>query len=113
MPPELVIEQPYDQTADLWSLGVVLYELFHGEPPFYTNNIVSLVKLIVHENVKWPPKMRPVPLLPSFTILLPHVCNSRPPAPFLSSPPGIFRLIHPRPFARGHGPRTFVLKGFS
>jgi len=43
MAPELVQEQPYDHTVDLWSLGVILYELFRGEPPFYTNNIIALV----------------------------------------------------------------------
>jgi len=47
MAPELVQEQPYDHTVDLWSLGVILYELFRGEPPFYTNNIIALVGLIV------------------------------------------------------------------
>merc|ERR1711917_121087 len=30
MAPELVQEKPYDHTADLWSLGCILYELFHG-----------------------------------------------------------------------------------
>lgn len=30
-----------------WSLGVILFELVAGQPPFYTNSIVSLVKLIV------------------------------------------------------------------
>ena len=27
MAPELVKEQPYDHTVDLWSLGVILFEL--------------------------------------------------------------------------------------
>lgn len=39
MAPELVQEQPYNHTVDLWSLGVILYELFVGQPPFYTNSI--------------------------------------------------------------------------
>ena len=28
MAPELVKEKPYDHTVDLWSLGVILFELY-------------------------------------------------------------------------------------
>lgn len=54
MAPELVQELPYNHTVDLWSLGVILYELFTGVPPFYTNNIYSLINLIVKDPVKFP-----------------------------------------------------------
>ncbi|KAG7259576.1 hypothetical protein CRUP_027270 [Coryphaenoides rupestris] len=54
MSPELVEEKPYDHTADLWSLGCILYELHTGAPPFYTNSIFQLVQLIVRDPVKWP-----------------------------------------------------------
>mmetsp|Transcript_6986 Transcript_6986/g.13611 ORF Transcript_6986/g.13611 Transcript_6986/m.13611 type:complete len:368 (+) Transcript_6986:297-1400(+) len=57
MSPELVKELPYDHTSDLWSLGVILYELYKGEPPFYTTSIYSLINLIVKEPVKWPQDM--------------------------------------------------------
>ena len=54
MSPELVKEQPYDATSDLWSLGVILYELYIGQPPFYTNSIYSLINQIVKDSVKYP-----------------------------------------------------------
>ncbi|XP_042580008.1 serine/threonine-protein kinase 36 isoform X2 [Cyprinus carpio] len=57
MSPELVEEKPYDHSADLWSLGCILYELHTGAPPFYTNSIFQLVQLIVRDPVKWPENM--------------------------------------------------------
>ncbi|KAL4423876.1 hypothetical protein ABPG75_001177 [Micractinium tetrahymenae] len=60
MAPELVQEQPYNHTVDLWSLGIILYELFVGQPPFYTTSIYTLIKQIVREPVKYPDNMSPL-----------------------------------------------------
>lgn len=57
MAPEVVQEMPYNHTADLWSLGVIIFELFVGQPPFYTNSIYALIQLIVKEPVKYPENM--------------------------------------------------------
>ncbi|XP_059667382.1 serine/threonine-protein kinase TIO [Cornus florida] len=59
MAPELVREQPYNHTADLWSLGVILYELFVGQPPFYTNSVYALIRHIIKDPVKFPDNMSP------------------------------------------------------
>lgn len=59
MAPELVQEQPYNHTADLWSLGCILYELYYGQPPFYTNNIYTLIQQIVRDPVKFPEPISP------------------------------------------------------
>ncbi|PNX95177.1 serine/threonine protein kinase TIO-like protein, partial [Trifolium pratense] len=59
MAPELVREQPYNHTVDLWSLGVILYELFVGQPPFYTNSVYALIRHIVKDPVKYPEHMTP------------------------------------------------------
>lgn len=59
MAPELVQELPYNHTVDLWSLGVIIYELFVGTPPFYTNSIYTLIHLIVKDPVKFPDNMSP------------------------------------------------------
>ena len=36
-----------------------MYELFVGKPPFFTNNLVSLIKLITREKVKYTDDMSP------------------------------------------------------
>ncbi|KAJ8607177.1 hypothetical protein CTAYLR_007330 [Chrysophaeum taylorii] len=54
MAPELVKEQPYDHTVDLWSLGVIVFELLVGQPPFYTNSIYALITHIVRDPVVFP-----------------------------------------------------------
>ncbi|CAH8538316.1 unnamed protein product [Schistosoma curassoni] len=60
MAPEIIEEKPYDHTADLWALGCILYELFVGTPPFYTNSIFQLVKMITKTSIQWPPDMSSV-----------------------------------------------------
>ncbi|KAH8356565.1 hypothetical protein KR200_003299 [Drosophila serrata] len=54
MAPELLAEQPYDHHADMWSLGCIAYESMAGQPPFCASSILHLVKMIKHEDVKWP-----------------------------------------------------------
>ncbi|XP_060664598.1 serine/threonine-protein kinase fused [Drosophila nasuta] len=54
MAPELLAEQPYDHQADLWSLGCIAYESMASQPPFSATSILHLVKLIKHEEVKYP-----------------------------------------------------------
>ncbi|XP_071528363.1 serine/threonine-protein kinase fused [Panulirus ornatus] len=54
MAPELIEEKPYDHTADLWSLGCILFELLTGKPPFCTTSIVQLIKMVRTEPVSWP-----------------------------------------------------------
>ena len=36
--PEILKEQPYDQSIDIWSLGILLYEILHGYSPFRVSN---------------------------------------------------------------------------
>ena len=54
MAPELIEEKPYDHTADIWSLGCIIYELLVGAPPFSTNSLFQLIKKIRYESVVWP-----------------------------------------------------------
>lgn len=57
MAPELLREFPYNQKADLWSMGVILYELYVGQPPFYTNSFPTLMDKIKNQDIKYPDSM--------------------------------------------------------
>jgi serine/threonine-protein kinase ULK/ATG1 len=42
MAPEVLQALPYNEKADLWSMGTILFELLVGSPPFSGRNIVDL-----------------------------------------------------------------------
>lgn len=46
MAPEILEQLPYNKSCDLWSIGVVLYILLSGTPPFYDeDNFVLFEKI--------------------------------------------------------------------
>jgi serine/threonine-protein kinase ULK/ATG1 len=56
MAPEILRYEKYDATADLWSVGAVLYEMSVGRPPFRAQNHIELLKRIEHarDAIKFP-----------------------------------------------------------
>jgi len=44
--PEIISGQPYGKSVDIWSLGVIIYILLCGYPPFYSGNQTQLFKMI-------------------------------------------------------------------
>jgi len=51
MSPEILNHQQYNSKSDLWSLGVILYELITGTPPFIAKNIKNLVHQVNTEKI--------------------------------------------------------------
>lgn len=45
--PELVENRAYNEKTDIWSLGVLLYELCALQPPFRAGTLMELAKLVV------------------------------------------------------------------
>lgn len=59
MSPEQVVGQEVDGRADIFSLGVVLYEMLTGRPPFTGDNISAIMFRILNEMPTAPCTLKP------------------------------------------------------
>lgn len=59
MAPEMINGSQATYASDLWSLGVLLYQMLVGQPPFGSKNIPTVLYQVTHANPE------PIPGLPS------------------------------------------------
>ena len=59
LPPEMVAQIGHDETADIWCIGVLLFELVTGNTPFEGNDVETVASNIISLNITWPPKIDP------------------------------------------------------
>jgi len=57
--PEMVNNEPHDFTVDIWAIGVLLYELLVGQPPFVAANQAKAMQRIMKVDLKVPPSIAP------------------------------------------------------
>ncbi|KAL9102649.1 MAG: hypothetical protein Q9163_002235 [Psora crenata] len=73
--PELLLGQGYDKTVDWWTLGVLLYEMLTGLPPYYDENTNEMYRKILSEPLHFPgPEIVP----PAAKDLLTQLLDRRP-----------------------------------
>lgn len=51
MAPEVLTQKPYDGRADIFSLGLVFYEMLGGAQPFQTDSFIATVARVLHEEI--------------------------------------------------------------
>ena len=58
--PELLLGQGYSKVVDWWTLGILIFEMLTGLPPFYDENTNEMYKRILTEELKLPDYISPV-----------------------------------------------------
>ena len=55
--PEMLLKKGYDTRVDIWAIGVLIFELMVGRPPFKSDGQHSMEDNIVHGRINWPSSM--------------------------------------------------------
>jgi hypothetical protein len=75
MSPEQASGQASDQRADIWSFGVVLYEMLTGQPLFSGESVPHILAGVLRSEPDW--DCLPETVSPRLTLLLEHCLNKR------------------------------------
>ena len=94
--PELLLGQGYTKAVDWWTLGVLLYEMLTGLPPFYSEDVNEMYRKILQDPLRFGDEVSP-DARHLLTLLL-----NRDPAQRLGSGPNGAADIKAHPFFAKH-----------
>ncbi|PVD18659.1 hypothetical protein C0Q70_21209 [Pomacea canaliculata] len=52
--PEIILSKGHNKAVDWWSLGVLIFEMLVGYPPFYADNPFGIYEKILAGKIEWP-----------------------------------------------------------
>lgn len=52
--PEIILSKGYNKAVDWWALGILIYEMAAGYPPFYAEQPIQIYEKIVVGKVRFP-----------------------------------------------------------
>lgn len=55
--PEVVMGRDYNDKVDVWSVGVILYVMIAGVPPFYGETAAEIFEAVLRGNLRFPPRI--------------------------------------------------------
>ena len=55
--PEMLLKKGYDTRVDIWAIGILIFELMVGRPPFKSDSEHSMEDNIVNLRINWPSTM--------------------------------------------------------
>jgi protein kinase X len=58
--PEIIQSKGHNKAVDWWALGVLIYEMLAGYPPFYDDNPFGIYEKILSGKIEWPKHLDPV-----------------------------------------------------
>ncbi|ORX92837.1 Pkinase-domain-containing protein [Basidiobolus meristosporus CBS 931.73] len=57
--PEIIQSKGYGKAVDWYSLGILIFEMLAGYPPFYDDDHFKLYEKILAGKIRWPPHLEP------------------------------------------------------
>lgn len=52
--PEIILSRGYNKAVDWWALGVIIYEMAAGYPPFFAENPIQIYEKVVSGHLRFP-----------------------------------------------------------
>ncbi|XP_031620795.1 cAMP-dependent protein kinase catalytic subunit 3 [Contarinia nasturtii] len=58
--PEIIQSKGHNKAVDFWALGILIYEMLCGFPPFYADNPFGIYEKILNGKYEWPCLVDPI-----------------------------------------------------